>query len=162
MPEVNYMVTQGYTNEGIVFYDQSNSTSAPVYRLSYKGIHFYTQNPAESTLAELGGDVYEGIAFNAQTAPTSDDTPVYRLVRNGHYIFTISRGERDTLVLMDGYQSQGAGFYAYPPGYATTTPIYGTDRVSPEDHLYTTSLLEAQNSVSLYGYSSDLTNVFNE
>jgi hypothetical protein len=160
--EKQNMITRGFSDDGIVFYAPSYATSAPVYRLNYRGTHLFTQNTGERDVALRGGNVDEGIAFNAQTAPTTDAMPVFRLVKNGKYIFTEDKGERDALVLMYGYESEGAGFYGYPSGYAGTTPIYRANRgANPEDHLYSTDPIEASIVSLLYGYNTKV-NAFNE
>jgi hypothetical protein len=150
--EKDDMVQRGYTNEGVLFYIRSSSTNSPVYRLSRNGVHLYTMSAIERDIAKLGGNIDEGIAFSAQTAPTTDALPVYRLVRNGRYIFTPDRGERDALVLLQGYESEGAAFYGYPAGYAGTQAIHRADRDAPEDHLYTMSSMEAQIAADNHAY----------
>ena len=98
---------------------------APVYRFwsDTKQGHFYTISEAEknNVIATYPSDVwnYEGIAFYANTASTSINSPVYRFwsdTKQGHF-YTISEAEKNNVIATypsDVWNYEWVAFYTFP------------------------------------------------
>lgn len=113
----------------------------------WTGEHFYTASDNEKANLVGVGWTDEGVGW---TAPSSSNTPVYRLynpyVKGGDHHYTTSASERDTLVKA-GWKSEGIGWYSddnkavpvyrqYNPFAITGTHNYTTNK-SENDYLVT-------------------------
>lgn len=118
--------------------------------------HFFTTDPSEVCLATSQmGYMYDGKLFTVES-PGSSTTPVFRLQKNGKYIYTASSQEKDTAVQSFGYTFDGVAFYGLDPVTNPTTarPVY---RLSEPGggYLYTISQAERDQLVQQSGYKNE-------
>jgi len=141
--EKNYLISQGYSYEGVAFNAPSGLTAAPdpvqsrvnVYRLNNSALgHFYTVDISERDALLSSGWTYEGVMMQTPAASTSN--PVYRLVNNSTHMFTASATERDQLI-SGGWTYEGVAWYVD----SSTPQVYRF--YMNGGHFYTTDLNEA-------------------
>ncbi|CAO3357271.1 hypothetical protein [Azospirillum palustre] len=128
------------------------------------GTHFFTSSEGErdNITANFGNFSYEGPAFNAATATTSDPITVYRFFnkRTGTHFFTSSEGERDNVIAnsSDTYSFEGEAYKALSSD--TTNPnaksLYRFFNKVTGSHFYTSSDVERdsiiKNSSASYNF----------
>lgn len=85
-----------------------------VYRLYNRGTgnHLLTKDPSEVCLATSIGWLYDGVLF---TDDLTQNTPVYRLEREGRYLYTDSAVERDAAVNTHGFRLEGVALNGVNP-----------------------------------------------
>jgi hypothetical protein len=112
----------------------------PVYRFfnTQAGGHFFTADPAERDLvqATLPQFNFEGVAFQASTAPADGATPVHRFfnTKAGGHFFTVDENERAAVSKMDNFVYEGARFYAFlDDGSPVIPPPAQRPPENPED-----------------------------
>jgi hypothetical protein len=83
--------------------------------------------------------------------------PVYRLQRNGAYLYTISAAERDSAVNSFGYKLEGVAFTASPTqdNVNAPLPVYRLSYPLTGQFYYTTSATEASDLSKTMGYRID-------
>jgi hypothetical protein len=144
-----------YSYDSIAFYAFTSQRpgTVPVYRIKLPNRHFYTSSESEkNSILTDQNNVYEGVAFYVYPSSTSESIsyPIYRLNGSRGHILTASSTERDTLI-SEGYTNEGLAFNT-PSGFISP-PSPPTNRLNvyrlstPQDHMYTQSLAEADNLV---------------
>jgi hypothetical protein len=128
-----------------------SQTGNEVFRILQPSTSSYmlTSDPYEVCMATSSyGYTYDGSMF-FNMAGTSGTVPVYRLVKNGKYLFTVSAAERDNAISKYGFSQEGAAFYASPT-YTTATPlaIYRLNNPSTGAYLYSTSSAERDDATN--------------
>lgn len=124
----------------------------PIYRFfnMSTGTHFFTSSEGErdNIYKNFKNFSYEGPAFNAATATTSDPITVYRFFnkRTGTHFFTSSEGERDNVIAnsSDTYSFEGEAYKALSSD--STNPnaksLYRFFNKTNGTHFYTASEVE--------------------
>jgi len=149
--EKNAYQSSGFSYEGNPFYLTSTSQKIPIYRISKNGLHLYTSSDAEKNAAVLLlGYNDEGIAFYGLSGQTGDNMLVYRLQRSKRYLNTVFPDEKATAVQI-GYAQETSYFFAYPPNYPGTVPVYRLSNPANGDYLLTTNAAERDSALN-YGY----------
>jgi hypothetical protein len=146
----------GYTIDGPALEPIANTDPGAIslYRLSRRGIHFYTTNTAERDSAMSAyGYAYEGVAYYISgSSTTSTPYPTYRLSNMGTFFYTVSALEKD-MMINSGFSYQGIAYYSNSS--SSKVPVY---RLSKNGiHLYTSSDVEKAMAVGLSGYSDEST-----
>lgn len=142
----------GFSYEGTPYYANSSGAKIPIYRISKNGQHLYTSSDAEKVFAVLfHGYQDEGIAFYGITGQAGDNLLVYRLNKSKNYLNTIFTNEK-FIALSSGYSQETSYFYAYPPNYPGTVPVYRLSNAQTGDYLLTTNAAEKDMAVQMYGY----------
>ncbi len=149
--------------EGIAFYASSTQKTAtiPVYRLQGGGRYYFTTNTSErNTLLNSTGWSDEGIGFYAypSTISANASKTVEKLYNtsSGQYYWT-SDNTRIQLLQLNGYSTQIPSFRGLSkiadisPASTNRNNIYELRNLT-NGFLYTTSLSEAENAVSV-GFS---------
>jgi hypothetical protein len=137
--EVNALINQGWSYEGIPFYS-SPETTIPVYRLYAYGQHFFTTNLLEKNALASSGWNYEGIAWYAR-----QDQDLYRMNTASGHFYTTSLDEVFYVV------KTGGSYEGLMAQNVTLTykPVY---RLWGNEHFYTLNITEVINCVK-FGYS---------
>lgn len=117
---------------------------------------FLTQSTTEACGAVLGGFLYDGQMF---ISSSSSSIPIYRLEKNGNYLYTASTGERDG----SGFSYNGVAFFGVDPSDPNAKPVYRLSNNSGS-FLYTISAAERDyftqregfhlNGISFYAYEN--------
>ena len=144
--EKSYLVSIGWTDEGVGWY--APSTGDKVYRLynPYSGEHHYTMSSTErDTLDKLGWD-YEGVGWYSDT---NKGVPLYRLYNPyetgaGSHHYTTNKTENDDLTKI-GWNYEGVAWYGVDTSKTNTdtdkkddtTKDDGSD-TSTHTHVWTT------------------------
>ena len=145
----------------IVSPSSSSSSRTPIYRMYNRltSEHLYTTSSTE--YGKCGSGAYrdwkaEGIAWYA---PTNSSTPVYRLYNpvSGDHHYTNSAGERNSLVNMYGWRSEGVAFYSAASSDGGSTAVYRVynGKLIRGQHHYTMGLGERNNLVAYHGWKSE-------
>jgi lysyl endopeptidase len=134
----------------------------PVYRFynTQKGTHFFTQSAIEkdNVIATLPQFNFEGISFNAYTAPTAGMSAVYRFfnTQTGAHFYTISTVERDSIInTLPQFSYEGVRWYAQTAAGNGTIPLYRFFHKGNGTHFYTINPIERDNIISglpIYAY----------
>ncbi len=130
--------------------------SGGVYRLWQPDKHtsFMTSSANEVCVATGNmGYIYDGILFYPSGTGSSS---IYRLVRNGHYLFTASTTERDNAETNYGFRLDGVAFTGSTSYDATNSPV-PVYRLSDSSggYFYTVSDAEAQEVESNLGFQME-------
>ncbi|EJF64996.1 hypothetical protein DICSQDRAFT_52843, partial [Dichomitus squalens LYAD-421 SS1] len=124
--------------------------------------HFYTTNATEMDAFINDADHYisEGVAAqilpSATQAPTA--VPLFRMynTKSTDYFYTANTTQRDDLLSLGNYVSQGVTGYVYPDQECGTVPLYRVDQRT--DHVdfnfYTTDQAEVDDYVDVLGYNN--------
>ena len=101
---------------GLAFADNAAEETQAMHRLynPNSGEHFYTASDVEKDATVAAGWNYEGIGWHA---PTTSETPVYRVYSGTDHHYTMSEFERDSLV-QAGWTDEGISFYSDEIGRA--------------------------------------------
>ena len=111
------------------------------------GVHFYTSDVVErdSVLENLPGFEFEGSSFIAAQTPEEGEDPltgvepVYRFLNNntGVHVYTTSEIEREAILELPNYTSEGIAYYGYETEQLGTTPLYRFYNPVVDAHFYT-------------------------
>lgn len=125
-----------------------------IYRIFQPNRNNYllTNDAAEVCAATARyGYVYDTVlAYNNG----SGSMPVYRLSRNGSYLYTTSTNERDNAVRIYGYTYEGVAFNAAAAS-ANSLPIYRLRYPETDGMAYTASSAERDLLVSTMGFKNE-------
>lgn len=107
-------------------YPQTDGNS--VFRLYHpvRNNHFLTTDPSEvCLLTSQMGYLYDDKYFTSEL-PASGTTYIYRLEKNGRYLYTSSAEERDNAVQNYGFRFEGIAFNGLDPAANPTSarPVY--------------------------------------
>lgn len=152
---VYYQDVYSYYNFGIIAYTEAlNTSTTPVFRLSRNNSRLYTPSLIERDQAiSRYGFVDEGVVSTNDTAPNTDNTPIYRLRSpSGAYFYTKDRIERDAAIINHGYHSEGVGFHSL---LWSNSPVYRSTNYNIGLKIFTNSQLEHDLSSERYGYSRE-------
>ena len=138
---------------GLAFADNAAEETQAMHRLynPNSGEHFYTASDVEKDATVAAGWNYEGIGWHA---PTTSETPVYRVYSGTDHHYTMSEFERDSLV-QAGWTDEGISFYSDDqervPLYRQFNPHVDPNAATNNagSHNYTTSLDEHSRLVSI-------------
>ena len=111
------------------------------------GVHFYTSDVVErdSILENLPAFEFEGSSFIAAPTPEEGEDPltgvepVYRFLNNntGVHVYTTSEIEREAILELPNYTSEGIAYYGYETEQLGTTPLYRFYSPEADAHFYT-------------------------
>jgi lysyl endopeptidase len=155
-----------YGRFDVAFYGGMSDFLAPGYKPVYrfyntqKGTHFFTQSAIEkdNVIATLPQFNFEGISFNAYTAPATGVSPVYRFfnTQTGAHFYTISTVERDNVRnTLPQYSYEGERWYAQTASGNGTIPLYRFFHKGNGTHFYTINPIERDNIINglkIYAY----------
>lgn len=149
-----YINNQGYQDEGIAFYAYNSAVAGtiPAYCMVNGMVVVYTSAGGEKQLIEQSmGFANAGVAF--YTPEMSNTTPVYRLNRGPHRLYTTNANEKDAAKSIYNFNEELHTFMAETAPDINTTPVYRMS--APDRHFYTTSRVERDNAIMYYGYFSE-------
>jgi hypothetical protein len=133
-----------------------SSTDGQTFRLFNPNTnsYFLTSDPFEvCVLTGKQGYISDATLFYAKSGVS---TPVYRLEKNGRYLYTISATERNAAVNNHGFRLEGVGFYAATDSQGgTLRPVYRLSYAPTGAYMYTLSATERDMMVSRYGFKSE-------
>jgi lysyl endopeptidase len=155
-----------YGRFDVAFYGGMSDFLAPGFRPVYrfyntqKGTHFFTQSAIEkdNVIATLPQFNFEGISFNAYTAPAAGMSAVYRFfnTQTGAHFYTISTVERDSIInTLPQFSYEGVRWYAQTAAGNGTIPLYRFFHKGNGTHFYTINPIERDNIISglpIYAY----------
>jgi hypothetical protein len=128
-------------------------SQGPTFRLFNPNTNAYFLTNDAFEVCHLTGSqgyVYDGHLFYAKSGV---DTPVYRLVKNGKYLYTISVAERNSAVNNHGFKLEGVAFYASSNSQSETLrPIYRLAYPATGAYMYTTSTAERDMMTKKHGF----------
>lgn len=133
-----------------------NDESGGIYRLVNPNTnnYFLTSSPNEiCTVTRSMGYKYDGILFYPAGTGSA---PIYRLVKNGNYLYTASQSERNSAI-NNGFRLDGTAFTGSTSYNASTSPhpVYRLNYPPTGGYFYTISSIEANEAVSKMGYKME-------
>jgi hypothetical protein len=114
--------------------------------------YFLTTDPSEVCATTGGiGYTHDGAVFY----PGANTTlPVYRLNKNGNYLYTVSTTERNVAVNQYGFRLEGVAFYADgSSSVSNPLPVYRLAYPPTGGYAYTVSSAERDIATSQLGYT---------
>jgi hypothetical protein len=115
--------------------------------------HFFTSSVAERDFI-IDNDhswKYEGIAYPAFTASSSNVSPIYRFwsEKKQHHFYTISAEEKNYVIANDpSWAYESIAYYAYASEQAGTTAVYRFWSDAKQGHFFTSNVAEKDSVIA--------------
>jgi serine protease len=122
---------------------QAATGGLPLYRFNTGSTHFYTLSEAERAyvLQTFPSWQFEGVAYYAFAAATTNTHAVYRFNTGNYHFYTISDTEKTHVQqAFPNWTLEGVAFQAYPAANAGASPVYRFN--TGKYHFYTISETE--------------------
>ena len=150
----DYLLNSGYQLESNAFNSFSGFASLPtpqinrlnLYQLKSTSGYFYTTNLVELEATIKMGYSYEGVVTS--TNISSIGTPIYRLQKNGVYLYTADTSEKNTAINKYGYAYEGVGFYIDD----SSDPVYRLANINTGNYLYSSNIDKVMSLINTDGW----------